>query len=399
MSTNHSIINKAVKYSVPNTSEYPMTIVDGKGSYLKDANGNWYLDFNSNVASCPLGYRHPEIMKVKRQYASLGAHKIAGQDFYTPEAADLAEALVKISPKTCCSKVFLINSGAEAVENAIKFAYRRTGPRYGISFEKGFHGRTLGALTFTHSKIVHKKNYPELQHHVLPFVTEDSDPNINEIDHVLNEEGKPAFVIIEAQQGEGGYRPASTKFVQKLRRVTRRQNIALILDEVQAGMGRTGKWWSFEHYDIQPDIFTAAKALQVGATICADRFCVKESGSVSSTWGGGDRLDLAVGLKTIEVIKRENLLRRARVMGGETRKRLLEFKDKYRSVTDVRGLGFMLAIEINNQKFRNHIVHTAFRKKLSLLGCGDKSIRIVPPLNISEKDLNKGLDILEGCLR
>ncbi len=398
MSSNRSILNKALKYSVPNTSEYPMIITDGKGSYLKDGNGKWYLDFNSNVTSCPLGYRHPEITKVLKKYASSGAHKIAGQDFYTREASDLAEALVRISPNKL-SKVFLINSGAEAVENAIKFAYRRFGPRYGISFEKGFHGRTLGALTFTHSKIVHKKNYPELQHKVLEFCTKDDDPRINEIDHVIENEGKPAFIILEVMQGEGGYRPASKKFVQKLYRVSRAKNIPLITDEVQSGIGRTGKWWAFEHYGIEPDIFTSAKALQVGATICSGKYCITESGSVSSTWGGGHRIDMAVGLKTIKIIKKDRLLQRATKLGNETIKILKDMQNRYPSIVDIRGLGFMIGVEMNTIKNRNKIVQEAFRKKLLLLGCGDKSIRIVPPLNISERDLKKGLEIFESCLK
>lgn len=399
MPTNRSIITKALKYSVPNTSEYPMTIVDGKGSYLKDANGKWYLDFNSNVASCPLGYRHPEVTKVLKKYAGMGAHKIAGQDFYCAEAANLAEALVKISPEACCSKVFLINSGAEAVENAIKFAYRQQGPRYGISFEGGFHGRTLGALTYTHSKLVHKKNYPELQHKVLPFCTEDNDPKIGEIDHVIKQEGRPAFVMIEVMQGEGGYKPASKRFLQKLRKVTRTNGIPLIFDEVQSGIGRTGRWWGFNNYGIDPDIFTAAKALQVGATVCASKYCVGEPGSVSSTWGGGDRIDLAVGLKHIEVIKKDKLLSYARKLGSETRKILDEFKVKYKEVVDSRGIGFMLAIEIDTVKNRDRIVNIAFKKGLSMLGCGEKAIRIIPPLNISKKDLTKGLNILETCFK
>ncbi|NIO44358.1 MAG: aminotransferase class III-fold pyridoxal phosphate-dependent enzyme, partial [Candidatus Aenigmarchaeota archaeon] len=189
-----------------------------------------------------------------------GAHKIGGQDFYCEEQAELAEELVKITPKNL-SRVFLVNTGAEAVENAIKFAFRKKGPLQGISCKGAFHGRTLGALTFTDSKAVQKKNYPEINHETIKFCTKDNDPQINGLEELIKTEWIPAFMLVECFQGEGGYKIASKKFIKNLRRVSKKHDFPLIVDEIQSGLGRTGKWWSFEHYGIKPDIITSAKAL------------------------------------------------------------------------------------------------------------------------------------------
>lgn len=391
------IVNQTKKYCVKSTFAYPLVIKKGEGCYLEDIDGNRYLDFNSLVSTCNIGYGHPEIMKVLKEYSKISPYKIAGQDFYCSEEANLAKKLVEITPRRL-RKVFLSNSGAEAVENAIKFVYFVKGPLYGVSCTRAFHGRTIGALSLTHSKAVQSENIPQINNKIIKFCTED-DPDIYQLETLIRREGRPAYVIIECVQGEGGYRPASKEFIKTLRKITLRFDIPLIVDEIQAGMGRTGCWWSFEHYGIKPDIMTVAKSLQVGATLTIDEYAPKKRGMVSSTWGGGHRLDLAIALKRIEIIEKEKLIRNARKMGKYLLKRLKELEERYPKLIDVRGLGLMIGIEFENERIRDEVEQKAFKRGLLLLGCGFKSIRIAPPLIIKEQEIDKGLEILEGVLK
>ncbi|MFQ5647903.1 MAG: aspartate aminotransferase family protein [Candidatus Aenigmatarchaeota archaeon] len=387
------------RYGVKSTYEYPMSIRDGDGVYLQDLDGNWFLDFHANIASTAVGYRHPEIMDVLKKYSYLGAHKIAGQDFYTKEHADLLKKIVKITPADL-TKVFLVNTGAEAVENAIKFAYRKRGPFPGVSCEGAFHGRTLGALTFTHSKAVQKKNYPELPHHIMKFYEEGKHacPEARceeDFERIAEESGKPAFVLMELVQGEGGYRVAEKNFIRSLSKITRRAGVPLIFDEVQSGLGRTGKWWAFEHYGVRPDIMAMAKALQVGAVASAPRYAPKEPGAVSTTWGGGHRIDMAVALKTIEIIQKEKLVRNAAVQGPYLKNALEDLMDERGSIVDVRGLGLMVGVEFSSLKERDRVVLGCYKNGLNVFGVGRKSIRLCPPLIITREEIDLGLEILE----
>lgn len=393
------IVQKTKKLCVETTFAYPFVIKTGQGCFLEDIDGNRYLDFNSNVCSCNVGYNHPEIMEVLEEYSRIGTHKIAGQDYYTEEQTNLAEKLLKIVPKNL-RRVLLVNTGAEAVENAIKFAYRKKGPLAGVSCVGAFHGRTIGALSFTDSKAVQKKYYPEINNELIKFCTNDDDPDINQLEELIRREAEPAFVIVECVQGEGGYRVASKKFIKNLRRVTKKHDVPLIIDEIQSGMGRTGKWWSFEHYGVKPDIMTSAKSLQVGAVISSRKYDPKEPGAVSSTWGGGHRIDLAVGLKTIEIIEKEKLMSNAQKIGKYFMKRLHEIQKKHpKKIVDVRGLGLMIGVELYKEKQMKSVLKEAFKNGLLLLGCGEKTIRVAPPLIITKEEADLGLDIFERVLR
>jgi len=393
------IVKRTHKACLKTTFAYPLVVKNGYGCYLEDVDGNRFLDFTSNVSSCNIGYNHPEIIRVIESFIGVGAHKIAGQDFYSKEEVEMAEKLLKITPKNL-RKVLLVNSGAEAVENAIKFAFRKKGPLPGVTCAGAFHGRTLGALSLTHSKAVHKKNFPEINHEVIRFCTRNDDPDINYLEELIRREWIPAFVIVECVQGEGGYNIASEKFIKNLRKVSKKHDFPLIIDEIQAGMGRTGKWWAFEHYDVKPDIMTSAKALQVGAVISSEKYGPKEEGAVSSTWGGGQRIDLAIGLKTIEVIEKEDLLKNAEKRGKQIMKRLNELKSKYpKKIVDVRGLGLMCAFELKKEKNKNIFIQKAFKEGLLLLGCGTKTIRVIPPLIITREEVEMGLNIIEKVVR
>ncbi|MDW0146400.1 MAG: aminotransferase class III-fold pyridoxal phosphate-dependent enzyme, partial [Nitrososphaeraceae archaeon] len=207
------LVDEFKKMIYDSTFTYPLVIKTGSRCVIEDIDGIEYLDFTSNIGSCPLGYSHPEILEVIKDYSSIekGVHKIAGQDFYCEEHLDIASKLLSISKKN--SKVFFINSGAEAVENAIKIAYKKMGPLPGISCYSGFHGRTLGALSFTLSKEVQKTNFPELPVKRIKFCTVDSDPQINQLESLLKEY-KVAFILTEIIQGEGGLNVASKLFIQ-----------------------------------------------------------------------------------------------------------------------------------------------------------------------------------------
>lgn len=393
------IVKKTEKLCIETTFAYPLVIKTGYGCYLEDVNGKRYLDFASNICTCNIGYNHPEIIRVIRDFVGIGAHKMAGQDFYNEEQVKLAEKLLKITPRNL-NKVLFVNTGAEAVENAIKFAFRKKGPLPGVSCTNAFHGRTLGALTFTDSKAIQKKNYPEINHELIKFCIRDSDPAINDLEELIKREWIPAFVIVECIQGEGGYNVASKKFIKRLRKVSKKYNFPLIIDEIQSGMGRTGKWWSFEHYGVKPDIMTLAKSLQVGAVISSKEYDPKEPGAVSSTWGGGHRLDLAIALKTIEVIEKEKLLKNTKEMGKYFMDRLKRIQRKYpKVIVGVRGIGLMIGVELSKKRYQKALERRAFKQGLLLLGCGEKTIRIVPPLIITEEEADKGLEIFEKVIK
>ena len=393
------IIDVVKRNCYDSTFTYPLVIADGSGSFLHDVDGNSFLDFTSNIGSCPLGYSHPEIMEVLAEQSKNGAHKIAGQDFYCKEHAELSEQASSIIPQGF--KSFFINSGAEAVENAIKLAYRKmsaTTPSTlpGVSCVNAFHGRTLGALSFTFSKPVQKKGYPELPVLRIKFCTSDSDPEIDAAEKLLAE-NKAAFIISEVVQGEGGYNVASGQFIQNLRKCADKYGVPLILDEVQSGMGRTGRWWAFEHHGVRPDIMSAAKALQVGMAAYDGKIDPGEQGALSSTWGGGSRIDMAVSATIIKVIKKDRLLDNAAAMGAKLNKGLQELAGKG-GLADVRGLGLMIGIEFDSRQNRDEKLTRAFKKGLLLLPAGQMAMRVIPPLTVTDEEVQEGLELMRQTL-
>lgn len=394
------VISVVRRNSCNSTFTYPLVISDGTGCTIKDTDGNSFLDFTSNIGSTALGYAHPEIMQVLKEYSTNGAHKIAGQDFYCKEHADLSQKALSILPAGF--KTFFINSGAEAVENAIKLAYRKISDETpstlpGVSCTGAFHGRTLGALSFTYSKPVQKVGFPQLPVLRIKFCTSDSDPEIDAIDRIL-ERNRAAFIMAEVIQGEGGYNVASGRFIATLRKLADRSGVPLILDEVQSGMARTGKWWAFEHYGIRPDIVTAAKALQVGMAAYNSSFDPPEQGILSSTWGGGSRIDMAVGARTIQVIKNDKLLHNAERMGKSLKKGLVDLSARKKSgIVDVRGIGLMIGIEFESKAYRDANLNRAFKKGLLLLPAGERAMRVIPPLVVKAEELQEGLEIMEAA--
>jgi 4-aminobutyrate aminotransferase len=372
---------------------YPF-VHSGKGSgvYCEDVDGNVFLDFASQIASNPLGYGNRELGKVVKRYRGYPI-KFAGQDFCVEEHLDMIEKLVGISPKGM-NAAFLVNSGSEAVENAIKICMRRRrNAKFSVSVEGAFHGRTLGSLSLHHSNPVHRRGYLLEPNKSIPF----SDFAGEKLEGIIMRKGagKIAFVILEHFQGEGGYRIPSEKMVEGIYRVCKKYKIPYIADEVQSGMGRTGKWWAFEHYGVKPDVFSSAKALQVGAVVANKKMFPSESGAISSTWGGGHRLDLALGAKTIEIIKRDNLLQRNRMMGTHILKGLWGID----GIKNVRGKGLMIAFDLQNGRIRDNFIVECVKRGLIVLGAGEKSIRVIPPFVIKKGEIDEGLAITEDALR
>lgn len=385
----HMILQRLKEKNGAKSLSYPMVFSGkGDGPYCEDIDGNVFLDFSSQIASNPFGYNHPDFLDLLKTINQFPV-KYAGQDFTIKEHLELIESILDVSPKM--DSVFLINSGAEAVENAIKICMRkRPKSKFGISFQRAFHGRTLGALSLTNSSKVQKKGYMRLPMQRLPF-----DEKASEIlEGILLREAEAdeiSFIIIEHVQGEGGYYPAPIKMVKEIRSISQKYNIPYIADEIQSGMGRTGRWWAFQNYGISPDVFTCAKALQVGAVISVKQMFPESEGAISSTWGGGQIIDMALALKTIELIKKGKYLERNEKLGKYISKGLEDIS----GLENVRGLGLMLAFDLLDQSERNNFIAECLKKGLILLGCGTKGIRVIPPYIIDIEHADTALSIIE----
>lgn len=387
------------------------------GPFCTDPDNNIFLDFASHVGVNTLGYNHPELTKIAQQLAKIDPDRYSGTDYVCaygktpaqselPTPSHLHQKLLEITKKFGFTKAFLSNSGAEAVENAIKLCYQyRKNYGYGFTFNGAFHGRTLGALSLNRSKNLHKSWYPQIPYILsfpyggTPVQNTDSiklmlDPKIG-----LITPKEVAFIIIEPIQGEGGYNIPNEKFIKTVADTAKKYSIPLISDEIQSGMGRTGKWWACEHFGIKPDIITAAKALRVGATIGKEKLFPKDEYRIGSTWGEGNAIASAVGYKTIEIIQQQNLLKNAQLMGDYLLKQLNGLKKKYPIVYDVRGIGLMDAIELQTQKQKNQFREKTLQKGLILLSCGYKTVRILPPLDVNKRELDLALNIIEDALK
>ncbi len=380
---------------------------EAAGPFCKDKDGNTYMDFASHVSAAPLGYNHPEIKKALEEHDLNDPVKIAGQDFYTysecPGPAELQEKLIETTEKFNLDTALLINSGAEAIENAIKICYDHGGSK-GLCFQGSFHGRTLGALTLTTSKEKYREKFPKIPGiNKTPFCTCGDKYNgecrcgaAEKTRKTIKQTKDLSYVILEPIQGEGGYRIPSQEFVETVRETTQEKNIPLIADEIQAGIGRTGKFWSIENYDVEPDVVTGAKGLRVGATISREDIFPSEKGRLSSTWGAGDIISSFIGYKTIQIIQKNNLMENAREKGRYLTKELKSIKSK--DVEEVRGKGLMDAVEFKTQEKRDKVVRKAFKEGLVLLGCGEKTVRVIPPLNVREREINLAVDILKELI-
>jgi 4-aminobutyrate aminotransferase len=383
--------------------------------------GNCYLDFTAGIAVSAAGHGHKHVVGAITAQADRLIH-FSFADFFYPSYIRLAERLAKLAPGRAPKQVYLCNSGAEATEAAIKLARHATCRPYILAFYNAFHGRTLGAVSLTASKSVQRRGFAPLLPGVFhepypdPYRSRTADPAeecLNHIEEVLFRTVLPpeetAAVFVEPIQGEGGLVVPPDRFLTGLRRLCDRYGILLVDDEVQAGMGRTGKFFAIQHTGVVPDIICMAKAvgggLPLGAIIARKRVMTWEKGSHTSTFGGNP-VACEAGLATIDVIEKEGLMRNAAEQGLYIQKRLRRLQRRHRLIGDVRGRGLMIGVElVRNQRTkeraeaeREAVVQTAFRRGLLLLPSGRSAIRISPPLSISRHEVNQGLDILEEVL-
>jgi 4-aminobutyrate aminotransferase len=408
------------------TRSYPLVAKRGRGIRIEDADGNEFLDFAAGIAVASTGHCHPEVVAAIQKQAAELIH-ISGTDFYNEPLTQLAEKLSAIAPMRGPHKIFYGNSGAEAIECALKLARYHTGRQHIIAFLGAFHGRTMGALSLTASKPQQKRRFaplvPGVTHVRYPYAYRGCSGGAQEeeafslgcarfIEEKLFKSVLPAeevaAIFVEPIQGEGGYVVAPDNFMRELRGICDRHGILLVVDEVQSGAGRTGKWWAIEHTGVEPDIVCMAKGIASGMplSVCMSRAEIMDwaPGSHASTFGGNP-VSIAAALATLEILSREGMANAGRV-GGMMLERLNGWKKTHPLVGDVRGRGLMIGVELVKDKatrepataVRNRVETLAFERGLMVLGCGETTLRICPPLIVSEQEATVALDILEEAI-
>src|ERR1700761_438843 len=402
---------------------YPLVMKRGEGAVAEDVDGNRFLDFAAGIAVAATGHSHPHVVKAIQDQAANFLH-MCGADFYYQGMVDLAERLARLTPGNVPRRVYYGNSGADAVEAAMKLARLHTGRDKFIAFFGGFHGRTMGALSLTGSKLVQRRGFgPMLPVFHAPYPDcyrmPHEDPaqcgagSIEFLEERLFKTILPpeevAAVVVEPIQGEGGYLAPHKNFHQQLRRIADQYGMLLIHDEVQSGMGRTGRMFASEHFGVVPDIVTLAKGIASGMPVSAmiARADIMDwgPGTHASTFGGNP-VCIAAALATLDLLE-ESLIENARVMGDYLMSRMKSWPQRFRYVGDVRGIGLMIGVEFvrdqatkeRGPELRDRLETLAFERGLLTLGCGMNSLRICPPLIITREQADCAVDILEECLR
>lgn len=405
---------------------YPLVIDSAKDCIVKDVDGNEYIDFNSGLACLNVGHNHPEVVEAIKSQCDRFLH-YSNTDFYYREVVDLAEKLTEIAPGSFEKKVYFSNSGAESVEAAVKLAKWHTRKQLFIGFVNGFHGRTVGSLSFTASKPVQRRYFfplmPGVTHvpyaycYRCPFKLTYPECNywcVDFIDEFVLQKYVPsedvAAILLEPIQGEGGHVVPPADYFKRLKRLADKYGILLIDDEVQSGVGRSGKWFAIEHWNVEPDIICSAKALAsglpLGATIARAKIMDWTGGSHASTFGGNP-LSCAAATAVINVIKKERLLENAVKQGTYIMKRLKELEEESDIVGDVRGKGLMIGIELVEDKITKkpavrkagEIMLRSWKRGVAVITCGASTIRVAPPLTISRELVDSALDIIEDAVR
>ena len=407
------------------TRSYPLVAQSGRGAMVEDVDGNVFLDFAAGIAVVATGHCHPEVVAAIQQQAAELIH-MSGTDFYYPSLAELAQKLAAIAPGPEPKRVYFGNSGTEAIEAAIKLARYHTRREKIIAFYGAFHGRTMGALSLTASKPVQRRGFGAL----LPGVFHVPYPNPyrcpygrpapscctecagfleRELFRKMLDPQEVAAIVVEPIQGEGGYLPAPAEFLLELQQLCRKYGILLVADEVQSGMGRTGRWWAGDHCGLEPDIVCVAKGIASGmplsATIAAARVMDWPAGSHASTFGGNP-VSIAAALVTLRLLESE-YMENARRMGEYIFGCLAGWREQFRSVGDVRGKGLMIGIELVKDQqtkqpwpeLRDVVVERAFQRGLLILGAGESSLRLCPPLMIDRAQADFALTVLSESLR
>ncbi|MGO8795778.1 MAG: acetyl ornithine aminotransferase family protein [Candidatus Sulfotelmatobacter sp.] len=410
------------------TRSYPLVAKSGRGIVVTDVDGNEFFDFSAGIAVTSTGHCHPDVVAaIQRQAAEL-IH-MSGTDFYYDHMVQLAQRLSKIAPMPGPHKVYYGNSGAEAIECALKLARYHTKRPNIIAFYGAFHGRTMGALSLTASKPQQRRRFSPL----MPGVTHVRYPDVyrgcsggaqdaerfalgcarfieDKLFKTTLAPEEVAAIFVEPVQGEGGYVVAPTIFMQELRRICDRHGILLVVDEVQSGVARTGKWWAVEHTGVAPDMVCMAKGLAsgmpLGVTLTRSEIMDWVPGSHASTFGGNP-VCIAAALATLDVIEKEHLIENSAEVGAHMLKRMSTWTTKHKLVGDVRGRGLMIGVDIVKDKSskeygaaeRDQIIERSFENGILFLGCGPSSIRLCPPLVVTKEEADVAMDVLEASIK
>jgi len=380
---------------------YPLVPVRGTGSTVEDIDGNLLLDFTAGIAVSSTGYAHPRITAALEKQARDLIH-FSASDFYLPIYAELAAKLVEISPIKGPARAFIGNSGAEAIEAGIKLARFATGRQYLVAFIGGFHGRTYGAVTLTASKSKYHAGFgpmlPGVYH--VPFGNAGLDELENRVFKRLIPANEIAAIVVEPIQGEGGYIVPEDGFLQGLRDLCDRHGILLVADEVQSGMGRTGRWWAIQHAGVEPDIITTAKGIAsgmpLGAFIARDSVMTWPAGAHGSTFAGNP-ICAAAGKATMDLIE-GGLMENAARMGARLRSGIEKVAAEHGHVRDVRGEGLMLGIEFGSHAAANAVELECFERGLLVLECGEATIRLCPPLIVDEEAVDTAVRLFAEAI-
>jgi 4-aminobutyrate aminotransferase len=406
------------QYTSPSyTRVYPLACERGQGAVIEDVDGNRFLDFTAGIAVCSTGHCHPRVVAAIQQQSARLLH-MSGTDFYYAPQGELAKKLAEIAPGSGAKRIFFTNSGAESVEAAFKLARYNTGRQHMLAFFGAFHGRTMGALSLTGSKVVQRRGFAPL----IPLVSHVDYPNtyrgsstrdtLDQLNDLFKRTVAPqelAAIIVEPIQGEGGYIVPPPEFHRELRNLCDQHGILMIVDEVQSGMGRTGKMFAMEHWGVVPDIVCLAKGIAsgmpLGAIIAKDNIMDWGPGSHASTFGGNP-VSCVAALETIKLLE-EGLMENARVVGEHLKSRLAELMSRHKLIGEVRGLGLMIGVELVRSREtkepasteRDEIVQSCFRRGLLLLGCGVNALRFCPPLVVTKEQCDTAIGILDDVLK
>jgi 4-aminobutyrate aminotransferase len=420
------ILNRDAQYISPSyTRSYPLVVERGYGAILEDVDGNTFLDFNAGVAVAALGHAHPEIAAVIEKQAREFVH-ISGTDYYYPHQTALAEKLAQVTPGDFAKKVHYGNSGAEAMEGALKAAIYATGRQKFIAFRGAFHGRTFGTLSLTASRAAQRRGFGpqtlDVTH--VPFANSIRFPLerrsgesvgqrvIRYIEQTIFKTTVApedcAAIVVEPVQGEGGYVVPTPGFLPELRRICDEHGIVLIVDEVQSGMGRTGRLWAIEHFGVVPDVMCMAKAigggLPLGVTLAREDLMRWHVGAHASTFGGNP-VAIAAALKTLEILE-NGVMKNCEEMGAYMMDRLRELQQKHAAIAEVRGLGLMIGVEIARDReanepwpeLRDKIVVECFNRGLVIQGAGESAVRFSPPLIVNREQVDFAVSTFEAAL-
>jgi 4-aminobutyrate aminotransferase len=400
------------------TRGYPLVVARGSGAVIEDVDGNLFLDFTAGIAVVATGHCHPHVTAAIQDQAAKLIH-MSGTDFYYEPEIALAEQLATLVPGKSPKRVFFTNSGAESLEAALKLARWHTGRARAIAFFGAFHGRTYGAMSLSGSKVVHRKGFsplvPDIHHVPYPRRDQLQNPNsgreaIKTIEEtLLRRTASPdevAAIFVEPVQGEGGYHVPPPDFLPLLRQLCDKHGILLVADEVQSGMGRTGKMFAVEHWNVEPDILCLAKGIAsgmpLGAMIASGEVMDWPPGSHASTFGGNP-VSCRAALATIELLQ-GGMIQNSAERGEQIKVGLWQLQKRFpETVGDVRGLGLMVAMDIvsngaADSGLRDRMVQSAFDRGLLLLGCGESAIRFCPPLCVSAEQVQAALGILGEIL-